>query len=116
MKSDDNTFQFFSGNDDKSYELSLVLDVNDGDEENQNFKRRSLFEGSSIQLIGYENEENTKQESLYEYSSDKYSSILPELFITCHLNEKDRRKRKKTLFNKHHCMKTKLHMNKHRKR
>ena len=48
MKSDDNTFQFFSGNDDKSYELSLVLDVNDGDEDNQNLRRRSLFEGSSI--------------------------------------------------------------------
>ena len=64
MKSDDNTFQFYSGND------SLVIDVNDADEEAQRFGRRSLFEGSSIQLIGYENEDNTKQESLYEYSSD----------------------------------------------
>ena len=47
-----------------------MIDVNDADEEAQRFGRRSLFEGSSIQLIGYENEDNTKQESLYEYSSD----------------------------------------------
>ena len=104
MKSDDNTFQFYSGNDEKSYELSLVLDENDADEE-EGLRRRSLFDGSSIQLIGYEPEENTKQESLYEYSSDKYSTILTELFITCHLNEKDLRKRKKTHFANHRCLK-----------
>ena len=49
MKSEDNTFQFYSANDDKSYDLSLVLDVNDVDkEEGKRLGRRSLFEGSSI--------------------------------------------------------------------